>query len=189
MQSMKKIYTIILLVFFSVSVFGQVEIDKEEKPPFKDRIYFGGGFSATFGDITSVYVSPIVGYMITRGLSGGVGITYQYYKNNWYEPAYESHSYGYRLFLRQNLNFIPKLPLFVIAEHESLNFEAAILDPSTGEYELSRAWYPRLNLGAGIFTPFGKRGGFYFAVMYDVVYSGSTSAYNSPWVYRIGVSF
>jgi hypothetical protein len=187
---MKKSFVIIILMLLSLSVFSQVEIDKEEKPPFKERIYFGGGFSATFGDITSVYVSPIVGYMITRGLSGGVGITYMYYKNNWYEPAYESHSYGYRLFLRQNLNFIPKLPLFAYGEHESLNFEAVQYNNNTGEYYLSRSWYPRLMLGLGIFTPFGRRGGFSFTVMYDVIYSGSTtSAYNSPWVYRIGLSF
>ena len=186
---MKKTFTLILLILLSFTVFSQVEIEQGEKPAFKDRIYFGGGFSATFGDITSVYVSPVVGYMITRGLSGGIGITYQYYRNNWYTPTYDSHSYGYRLFLRQNLNFIPKLPLFVIGEYETLNFEAAIYDPSNGEYYLERDWYPRLNLGAGIFTPFGRRGGFYFAVMYDVIYSGTTSAYNSPWVYRIGLSF
>jgi hypothetical protein len=186
---MKRIYPIALLFMISMSSYSQIEIEKDEKVPFKDRIYFGGGFSATFGDITSVYVSPIVGYMITRGLSGGVGITYQYYKNNWYDPPYESHSYGYRLFLRQNLNFIPKLPLFVYGEQESLNFEAARFNPSTGEYYLDRGWYPRLLLGAGFFTSFGRRGGFNFAVLYDVIYSGSTSAYNSPWVYRLGFSF
>ena len=186
---MKKIYTLLLFLLLSVTVFSQVEIDKGEKPPFKDRIYYGGGFSVTFGDITSVYVSPIVGYMITRGLSGGVGITYQYYKDKRYTPDLESHSYGPRLFLRQNLNFIPKLPLFVYGEYESLNFEAYQYDPATDEYYLERDWYPRLMLGAGLFVPFGRRGGFSFALLYDVIHSGSTSAYNSPWVYRLGFSF
>jgi len=186
---MKKAYTLILLLLLSVSVFGQVEIEKGEKPPFKDRIYYGGGLSATFGTITSVYVSPMVGYMITRGLSGGVGITYQFYQDNRYNPKYESHSYGYRLFLRQNLLFIPKLPLFVYGEYEDLNFEAAKYNPVTEEYYLDRDWYPRFMLGAGLFAPFGRRGGFSFAVLYDVMHTGSTSPYNSPWVYRLGFSF
>jgi len=187
---MKKVYTVIILFVLSLTAYAQIEMDPaDEKPAFKDRIYYGGGFSVTFGSITSVYVSPAVGYMITKGLSGGVGITYQYYQDNRYTPTYESNSYGYRFFLRQNLYFIPKLPLFAYGEFENLNFEAAQYDPTTQEYYLARDWYPRTMLGLGLFAPFGRRGGFFFAVMYDVMYSGSNSAYGSPWVYRFGVSF
>lgn len=186
---MKKIYILSLVFCLSTASYAQVEIDREEEPSFKERIYFGGGFSATFGNITSVYVSPIVGYMITRGFSAGLGVTYQYYKDKRYVPSYESNSYGGRVFLRQNIYVIPRLPLFAYGEYESLNFEAAKYNPVTEEYYLDRDWYPRLLLGAGLFAPFGRRGGFYFAVMYDVIYKGSESPYGSPWVYRMGVSF
>ncbi len=187
---MKKIYTVLLISLISIQAFSQIELDPgDDKPAFKDRIYYGGGFSATFGSITSVYLSPAVGYMITKGLSGGVGITYQYYQDNRYTPSYDDHAYGYRLFLRQNLYFIPKLPLFAYGEFENLNFETAVYNPNTQEYYLDRNWYPRTMLGLGLFAPFGRRGGFFFAVLYDVMHSGSTSAYSSPWVYRLGVSF
>lgn len=187
---MKKVYSLILLILISVTGYSQIEFDPgEEKPAFKDRIYYGGGFSATFGTITSVYVSPAVGYMITNGLSGGVGITYQYYQDNRYTPSYDDHSYGYRFFLRQNLYFIPKLPLFAYGEFENLNFEAAKYNPTTQEYYLERDWYPRTMLGLGIFAPFGRRGGFFFTVLYDVMHTGSTSPYSSAWVYRLGFSF
>jgi hypothetical protein len=186
---MKKIHPLILSILFSTTVFSQVVIEPDDEPSFKDRIYFGGGFSATFGDITSVYVSPTVGYMITRGFSAGVGVTYQFYKDKRYVPTYESHSYGGRLFARQNIYLIPRLPLFAYGEFEDLNIEAAKYNPITQEYYLDRDWYPRLMLGLGLFTPFGRRGGFYFAVLYDVIYQGySSSPYSSPWVYRIGFS-
>ena len=100
---MKKIYILALLLSMSVSTFSQVEIDKGEKASIMDRLYFGGGFSASFGTITYVYVSPTVGYMITRGFSAGIGPTYQYYKDKRYVPTYESNSYGGRLFARQNI--------------------------------------------------------------------------------------
>ncbi len=187
---MKKVYSLILFILISVTAYSQIEMDPgEDKPAFKDRIYFGGGFSATFGNITSVYVSPAVGYMITKGLSGGVGITYQYYRDDRGGTTIDSNSYGYRFFLRQNLYFIPKLPLFAYGEFENLNFEAWQYNPSTDEWYVDRDWYPRTMLGLGIFAPLGRKGGFYFTVLYDVMYSGSTSAYNSPWVYRLGFSF
>jgi hypothetical protein len=190
MYQMKKIYILVLLMLSSVTAFSQVEIEKGEKASIMDRIYFGGGFSATFGTIISVYVSPTVGYMITRSFSAGIGVTYQYYKDKRYIPTYESNSYGGRLYVRQNVYVIPKLPLFAYGEYENLNIEAAHYNPVTEEYYLDRQWYPRLMLGAGLFAPFGRRGGFYFAVLYDVIYKGyNNSPYNSPWVYRIGFSF
>ena len=184
-------YILILLLTVSVTAFGQIEIEKGErgeKGSIMDRLYFGGGFSATFGTITSVYVSPTVGYMITRGFSAGIGPTYQYYKDKRYVPVYESNSYGGRIFARQNVYVIPRLPLFAYGEYENLNIEAAHYNPVTEEYYLDRDWYPRLMLGAGLFAPFGRRGGFYFAVLYDVIYPGVSSPYSSPWVYRIGFS-
>ena len=189
MPKTRKLYVMILAMFITGTTLAQVEIEKGEKPSFKDRIYFGGGFSATFGTITSVYVSPNVGYMFTRGFSAGIGVTYQYYKDKRYVPTYESNAYGGRLFARQNFYIIPRLPLFAYGEYENLNFETAVYNPTTQEYYLDRKWNPRLMLGAGLFAPFGRRGGFYFAVLYDVIYKSSSSAYSSPWVYRIGVSF
>lgn len=185
---MKKFCILFLFLAVSGIAVAQIEIGEGEKPSIADRIYFGGGFSATFGTITSVYVSPTVGYMITRGFSAGIGITYQYYKDKRYVPTYESHSYGGRLFARQNIYLIPRLPLFAYGEFEDLSIEAAKYNPVTDDYYLERDWYPRLMLGLGLFAPFGRRGGFYFAVLYDVIYKGSTSPYNSPWVYRLGFS-
>lgn len=183
---------LIICLFLSSAAYAQRTFEEGEKPELKDRIYFGGSFAATFGTVTSVYISPVVGYMITPGLSGGIGITYQYYKDNRYSTSYNSNSYGGRLFLRQNINII-KLPLFVYGEYETLNMEGPNYDPINDDYYYSRDWYPRVLLGGGLFQPMGKRGGFYIAVLYDVIHSGNSttnpSPYGSAWVYRIGFSF
>lgn len=178
---MKKIGIIAFLVIFGFNGYGQVELEEGGKPSFLDRVYFGGSVNAQFGDYTVIYLSPMAGYMITRSLSGGVGITYQYVKNNFIN--YESNTYGGRLFLRQNIKFL-KLPLFAYSEYESLNIERYNFNN-----ELQREWYPRLFIGGGLFQPIGRRGGFYILVMYDVIDKGSNSYYSSPWEYRIGFSF
>jgi hypothetical protein len=179
---MKKIVILlILMITFSICE-AQVMIEEGEKPSVFDRMYFGGGFSLSFGTITSVYVSPIVGYMITRSLSAGVGITYQFYKDDRFD--YQTNMYGGKLFIRQNLRLL-KLPLFLYGEYETLNFEYAEILP-TNEIRYTRDWVPSLLLGGGFFQPFGRRGGFYIAAMYNVIYDDLRSPYNSPWVFRVG---
>ena len=53
---------------------------KEEKQKGFDisRLVVGGGIGLGFGDITSISVSPMVGYRITDNFSAGVGFGYQY---------------------------------------------------------------------------------------------------------------
>jgi long-subunit fatty acid transport protein len=40
------------------------------------RLYAGGNFGLGFGTLTSIDVSPMIGYNINRHFSGGVGITH-----------------------------------------------------------------------------------------------------------------
>jgi len=179
---MRKIVVLLLaLLIFNISE-AQVMIEEGEKPSVFDRMYFGGGFSLSFGTITSVYVSPVVGYMINRSLSGGVGITYQFYKDDRFN--YQTNTYGGKLFLRQNFNLL-KLPLFLYAEYENLNFEFGRILPND-QIIYTREWIPALFLGGGFFQPFGRRGGFSITAMYNVIYDDIRSPYNSPWVFRVG---
>jgi hypothetical protein len=179
---MKKIVAIMMFLMCFNMVKAQVEIQEGEKPSVFDRIYFGGGFGASFGTITSVYVSPVVGYMITRSLSAGVGITYQYYSDSRFD--YQTNTYGGKLFARQNLSFL-KLPLFLYTEYETLNFE--VYEPlPPDDFRLTRDWIPSLFFGGGFFQPFGRRGGFFITAMYNVIYDELRSPYDSPWVFRVG---
>ncbi len=181
---MKKSIVLAIAVLVCQVVTAQVQIDEQEDPSFVDRLYFSPNFSLSFGTITQVYVSPAVGYMITRSLSAGVGISYQYYRNRFYD--YTTHIYGGKLFVRQNIRLM-NLPLFLYSEYENLNVDVRE-QVSPDEFVLVRDWVPSLFFGGGLFQSFGRRGGFYIVGMYNVIYDTQRSPYNSPWVLRVGLT-
>lgn len=167
-------------VFFlclSNVTFGQRVIDEESRPPLKDRLYYGGNFAMSFGTITYIDVSPLVGAMITNRLSGGVGATYQYFNDRRFIGG-NSSLYGGRVFGRYNVfpNF------FGHVEFESLNFD--LFNQNTDKFE--RTWVPGFFLGAGYFAPFGNRGGANFTFLYNLIHDNRRSPYNEPYVIRVG---
>ncbi len=167
-------------IILGVSVteaFAQREIDVENKPPLKDRMYYGGNFAMQFGTITFVDISPLAGVMITDKLSGGLGVSYQYFNDKRFAGG-NSNLYGGRSFLRYNL--FPNI--FGYTEYEVLNFD--LYDRRLDEFR--RQWVPSLFLGAGYFAPFGKRGGANFTFLYNLLYDNLRSPYNEPYVLRVG---
>ncbi|WP_291789288.1 hypothetical protein [Cecembia sp.] len=164
------------LLFTSLSS-AQRMIDEGNRPPLKDRIYYGGNFGMSFGTITFIDVSPLVGAMVTNRLSGGVGGTYQYFNDRRFIGG-NSSLYGGRLFSRYNV--FPNV--FAHAEYENLNFD--LYNPRSDRFE--RAWVPGLLIGGGYFTPFGERGGANFTFLYNFLYDVRRSPYNEPFVIRFG---
>lgn len=176
-----RFYLLLALVFFlfQFNSFGQREI-YGDSIPFRERLFFGGNLGLQFGTITLVDVSPLAGVMVTPKLSGGVGMTLQYYEDNRIQGA-EGTSYGGRLFGRYNV--FPNI--FVHAEFESINWE-------TYDYfaeDLRRIWTDALFLGGGYFAPFGPRGGANFTFLYNVLHDNRTSYYAEPYVIRVGFVF
>ena len=155
------------MLFSSNGAIAQREFSQGTKPSFKDRVYFGGSFGAQFGDVTYVDVSPVIGYMIRRNLSGGVGITYQYY--NYKLSGYTTNVFGGRVFVRQNISFM-NLPLFIYGEYENLGYEYLIQQNPDGSFLTERVWVPGVLLGGGFFQRIGNRAGFMIAVLYNVIY-------------------
>lgn len=158
-------------------VCGQRVIDEGNMPPLKDRLYYGGNFAMSFGTITYIDVSPLVGAMVTNRLSGGVGATYQYFNDRRFIGG-NSSLYGGRVFGRYNVfpNF------FGHVELESLNFD--LYNQNTDRFE--RTWVPGFFLGAGYFAPFGNRGGANFTFLYNLIHDNRRSPYNEPYVIRVG---
>jgi hypothetical protein len=175
-----------LLFFFCKvqSAEAQRQIYPEDNPPLKERMYFGGNLSLQFGWLTFVDVSPLAGVMITEKYSAGVGATYQYFNNRFYQNA-QSHVYGGRIFNRYNI--MPRI--FLHGEYEALNVEVANPVPNSSEVIFTRDWVPGLFMGAGYFTPFGERGGMNFMLLYNFTYDNRRSPYNEPYVIRVGFVF
>ncbi len=172
---MKRLLTLLFVLFIMFPALAQREVDGSS---FMDRVYFGGGLDLAFGTITIIGASPLVGYMITEKLSAGVGITYQYYKDNRFTPDFTTSIYGGRLFARYNIFD----PFFLYNEYEITSFD---FTPSMeGGRESISAYY----LGAGLHQPIGRNAGFMVIALYDLLYDEFRSSRNSAFSFRLGFS-
>jgi hypothetical protein len=171
-----------ILLTGSSSSFGQSgNISKEELKSMTlgQRIYFGGIVGASFGTVTNIQLMPIAGYRILPRWSAGIGVNYQYFKDNRYRPAYETNVFGgnvhSRVFVYQNL--------FAHTEFEVLNFEVPVVD--SGSYSLIRKNVPAWFVGAGYFLPIGQRSGMAVTFLYDLI-QDTYSPYPANYTLRIG---
>ncbi|HNP20192.1 MAG TPA: hypothetical protein PKL31_17260 [Fulvivirga sp.] len=175
---MKKII-VFALVALSANLAKAQSPQDISKGRFIDRLYVGGNLGAQFGSVTSVEVSPLVGYRITNDFSAGLGITYIYYKFDLGNSnTFETNIYGYKLFARHN--FLEKF--YATTEFENLSLEYY----NRTDGSISREWIPGLFIGGGYFEPIGRNAGFNIAALYNVIYDDQKSPYNSPLVLRIG---
>jgi len=152
------------------------------KSDILNRIYVGGYLGLSFGSVTYISVSPLIGYRWTKNLTAGVGFTYQYYQDNYYN--YSSNTYGGLVFVRYNVY----KGLFLETDIEANNLEAYTYDPTNAlGYTLARKWIPSWLVGGG-YSGGGSRGGFYISVLYDVLQDPNSPYYGIP-VIRAGVGF
>lgn len=181
MNRILPIFFLALLPFFGVGQVSQSDNPPPTKPPFKDRIYYGGDLGALFGSTTFVNVSPLVGYKITPKLSAGVGVTYQYYsfRINATE-RFATSIYGGQAFSRYYFN----RQLYLHGEYQLLNME--VFDEIG--FEVRRETVPFLYGGAGYAYPLGQRSALVGMILYDFIQS-RFSPYSSPLQYRGGIVF
>ena len=196
---MKKIVFLFCLIFFAAasSVLAQDEqvVIKEEgargdldvepdvsELSFRERLHFGGGLSGlSFGNPTSIGISPMAGYLLTNNTVIGVGMTYQYYSLNIAGYRATSNLLGERIFVRQQIPALSALigQGYLTAQLENFN---NMSPGSIGSYS-----NPFL-VGIGI----GSRIGINLSLMYDLNYSetsGKQSPYGSAFVVQVGGFF
>lgn len=152
--------------------------------PFRDRIWFGGGLILTFGSVTNIGVSPLMGYKVDRKgkLSAGLGVNYNYFSDNRYTPKYESSTYGWSLFSRYRV----LQPVFLHAEYNAQNYE--LYNPFGDE--VRREWVPFLLVGGGVVQPLGGNSSFYFQVLWDVIQDERSPYGGQPWITGgVGIGF
>ncbi len=128
---MKKYFIAFCFLFSSAYCFTQdfgaptpapqhpADTNKTKGPtPFwsKDKIYTGGGLGLSFGTITFINLSPIIGYKITPKYSAGIGITYIYIKDNRNTSPYSLNIFGGSVFTRYLITQF----FFAHAEYEVL---------------------------------------------------------------------
>lgn len=165
------------------------------------RLIFGGGFGLSIGPVTSIAVSPIVGYRLTDHFSAGVGLSYQYIKIKEYIILFDpstaqdvvkpltANVYAPSLWARHTIwNNI-----FAHAEYQH-NF--ASIKTYTKDFYQSPAPIitdnfkfnqPALWVGAGIRQPISDRVSFLFVALYNVL-DDQYGLYNGRIDFRFGIN-
>ena len=175
MHNLKRIF--VLLVFLiPVSVTAQVDFSDNDS--FLDRVYTGGNVDfAISNNVTTVAISPLVGYMVTDRLSVGLGGTYQF--NKFRNIDLTLNNYGIRSFLRYNVT----QEFFAYTEYEYLIFE---INGSGSEIETEG--FSSYFVGGGYSVPISNRLSFVAIALYNLAYNnGFRSPYDSPLVLRGGI--
>lgn len=162
---------------------GDLDIEPDvSELSFRERLHFGGGVTGlSFGNPTSIGISPMAGYLLAKNTILGLGMTYQYYSASYAGFKATSNLLGERIFVRQQIPALSALigQGYLTAQLENFNNMSS---GSIGSYS-----NPFL-VGIGI----GSRIGINLSLMYDLNYSetsGKQSPYGSAIVVQVGGFF
>jgi|SRR5665648_152420 len=182
---------VLILVFISLFLFSSGTViygqkRREEPPPLRERLFFGGNFGLQFGTITDIQVSPVIGLWVLPRLAVAVGPDYRFYK---YRDI-RTHIYGGKSYLQfvvvQDISsVIPlgvHLGIFLHLEDELLSLESAIWNPLLASDRFS---INTVLAGGGISQQIGRRSSMNIMALWALNDSGY-GVYSNP---EIRVSF
>lgn len=182
---MKVLFTLLLACNIHSAVYGQKR--KEEPPPLRERIFFGGNFGLQLGTYTDIQVSPVIGLWILPRLSVAAGPDYRFYK----DPYGRTNIYGAKGYMQfvvlQDIgSVIPiggGLGIFLHIEDEFLSLESEFWKnpPFTSE----RFTINTILAGGGISQQIGRRSSINMMALWALNDSGY-AIYGNP---EIRVSF
>lgn len=162
---------ILLQLIVTVDAFSQKHDSIPDKFHFnKSRLFAGGNIGLQFGSATFVDFSPLIGYRFTDKIHGGFGVTYRYFRDNYYN--YSADMYGWRVFGRYYI--IPNL--FAHTEYEILNLEY---------FDNKRHNVTSIFVGGGYSQNLGGRLNANVLVLWNINES-MYSPYNNP-IFRAGI--
>jgi hypothetical protein len=176
MNSRGFIFTLILAGFFSSAMAQDTvryAMPKKKQHNILERMDFGGYLGAQFGDITLINISPLVGYRVLESFHVGLGFTYQFYKDNYYD--YKSSAYGVNVYAR----YFVWRDLFAHAEYAPVYYDNVY----TGTY-YEGAWFHDVLLGGGYRQWIGNKAFMTLMILWNVN-EQLYSPYQNP-VIRIG---
>lgn len=127
----------------------------------------GFGFS---DDFTNINIAPKIGYSVTRGITVGGGVSYNYFENKRYD--FNENYFGMNVFV--SVHPIQYISVFVQPEGQR-RWGSDRWGRSESEF------LPCVLIGGGLVIPTGPRGGMSVTFYYDVVQNE-----HSPYGDRVG---
>ncbi|HUS86538.1 MAG TPA: hypothetical protein VMW76_04785 [Bacteroidales bacterium] len=179
---------IIIITTLHANAFPQQLRGRNEAPPLKERLFFGGNFGLQLGSYSYVEVSPLVGLWLLPRFAVAAGPSFKYMS----DPAGKTDVWGGKSYARlvvvNDINsFIPigiNMAIFLQTEYEALSFRS---DWLTTTPEHPRTIVQTSFAGFGISQRVGRRGTVDFTILWTMTHSGY-DIYTNP-EYRIGFTF
>ena len=187
-------FLVAILLAFPLLSTAQVD-DTDEQGSFFDKIFFGGNASFRSNNgYTQLELAPMVGYRVTDRFLLGVSPTFVYARGSAVSGngvvIQEAKALGYRLFTRYYLpteEMLAGNSVFFHAEYEALRYSWRQSNSNT---EPLPHWFYANFVGAGISQKIGGgRARLDLMVLYNLSYIQGQSLYNSPVIYRAGLTF
>jgi hypothetical protein len=183
-------YTVFYIFFVTSGLVAYGQNRREEPPPLKDRIFFGGSFGLQLGTYTSIEINPVVGIWLLPRLSVAAGPGFEYLQYQKISTTiYSVRGYLQFAVLKDIDKFIPlgvHSSIVFHAEDELLNLDSEYWQTNITNRE-DRFYVNSLLLGGGLSQQIGRKGSFNILVLWVVTDSGY-DIYNNPEI-RIGFTF
>lgn len=162
--------SILVLIIFQVFTCNYLlaQRDREEPPPLKERLFYGGNFALQFGTITNIQLSPVVGIWLLPRLAVAAGPDYRFYKYI-YDKTNIFGGKAYTEFvIIQNLNSIIPIGgntgIFLHLEDEFLSLETEYW--KNPPFLTDRFTINTFLAGVGISQQIGRRASMNFMVLW-----------------------
>jgi hypothetical protein len=145
---------------------------KEQAPPAKERLFYGGSFGLMFGSVTDIKVSPVVGYWLLPRIAVAAGPTYWYYKdyNLGKTSVYGGRGYMQFVVIQDFSRLIPgsgRTGFFLHLEDELLSLKANFWTPLPANPP-GRILVNTVLAGGGLSQQIGKRASVNFMVLWPL---------------------
>lgn len=169
----------------------------DETKRFSDKLFYGGTFGLTFGDITQVDVVPIVGLWVIPQWSLGVGGRYTYYSRRSIfqgNQVIRTHIWGVSGFTQilPIADFSKSTPInihggiILHGEYEGLYLDQRMINPTS---TLSgKTWVNLYLAGFGYRQLLGERAALNLLLLWDLSNSPYSPYVSNP-IIRVNVTF
>jgi hypothetical protein len=184
----KKITILTFCLLFGTLSIVSGQKQREQIPPLRERMFFGGSLGLQFGTYINIHVTPIVGLWVRPRIAIAAGPNFTYYKDPYYETTmYGGNAYVQFVPVKDINNAIPigiHVGIFLHLEDELLSLESAVWDPQNPSKRFN---VNTLLGGFGISQQLGMRSSLNLIFLWTLTDSGY-ALYSNPEI-RISFSF
>jgi hypothetical protein len=153
------VFVLVLIALLSDAYGQEQNRTKDEPPPLKERLFFGGSFGLQFGTVTDIQFSPVAGIWLLPRVAVAAGPNYRYFKDPFDRTSiYGGKAYSEFIFLQDLNNIIPlglHFGMFFHVEDEVLSLESSFF--RTMPYDKDRFLINTVLAGGGISQQMGRR--------------------------------